>query len=74
MRKSYLRMLLAYMKKVYKVENALGRLSDHRVNPTCRTSEYCRKQKGGVQNQINLILSPVSIFSLPQRTLRLLLG
>lgn len=39
MRKSYLRMLLAYMKKVYKVENTLGRLSDNRVNPTYRTSE-----------------------------------
>ena len=39
MRKSYLRMLLAYMKKVYKVENTLGKLSDNRVNSTYRTSE-----------------------------------
>ena len=32
-------MLLAYMKKVYKVENTLGKLSDNRVNSTYRTSE-----------------------------------
>ncbi|HHX61407.1 MAG TPA: hypothetical protein GX707_11960 [Epulopiscium sp.] len=39
MRKSYLRKLLEYMKKVYKIENTLGRLSDNRVNPTYHTSE-----------------------------------
>ena len=39
MRKCYLRMLLAYMKKVYKIEDTLNRLKDNRVNPTYRTSE-----------------------------------
>ncbi len=39
MRKSYLRMLLAYTKKVYKIEDTLNKLKDNRVNPTYRTSE-----------------------------------
>lgn len=39
MRKSYLHKLLEYIKKIYKVENRLGILSDNRVNPTYRTSE-----------------------------------
>lgn len=39
MRKGYLRKLLEYMKKVYKIEDILNRLSDNRVNPTYRTSE-----------------------------------
>jgi len=32
MRKSYLRKLLAYMKKVFKIEDKLGKLKDSRVN------------------------------------------
>lgn len=39
MRESYLRKLLGYMKKVYKIENTLASLSDDRVNWAYRTSE-----------------------------------
>jgi len=39
MRKSYLRKLLEYMKKVHEIENRLGRLNDNRVNPTYSTTE-----------------------------------
>jgi len=39
MRKSYLRKLLAYMKKVFKIEDKLSKLRDSRVNPTYGTSE-----------------------------------
>ncbi|HHX61044.1 MAG TPA: hypothetical protein GX707_10090, partial [Epulopiscium sp.] len=39
MRKGYLRKLLAYMKKVFKIEDKLGKLKDSRVNPTYSTSE-----------------------------------
>lgn len=39
MRKSYLRKLLAYMKKVFKIEDKLGKLKDSRVNPTYHISQ-----------------------------------
>ena len=39
MRKGYLRKLLAYMKKVFKIEDKLGKLKDSRVNKAYRTSE-----------------------------------
>ena len=39
MRKGYLRKLLKYMKKVFRIEDRLSHLKDSRVNPTYRTSE-----------------------------------
>lgn len=39
MRKSYLRKLIQYMKKTFKIEDKLNQLKDTRVNPTYSTAE-----------------------------------
>lgn len=39
MKQSYLRKLIQYMRKVFKIEDKLNQLKDTRVNPTYSTSE-----------------------------------
>lgn len=39
MKKSYLRKLIQYMKKVFKIEDKLNQLKDTRVNPSYSTAE-----------------------------------